>query len=227
MALEDEGSFKLLQKEGVLFIELATDGKKSLRVCVDFLSKDLDYRRSQGMGKKQLFAKALGLNHQVETALDLTAGFGVDAFVMSCYGLKVTSLERDPVLFKLLDNGRERALKDPDLASQIEDKLQFVAAEAFEFLKQQADKSVDLVFFDPMYPEKKKSALAKKEMQVLQKILPAPCEQEQRNILAEAFRVARKRVVVKRPPKAPPIRQRPSLSFSGKAVRYDIYLSPR
>jgi 16S rRNA (guanine1516-N2)-methyltransferase len=74
-----------------------------------------------------------------------------------------------------------------------------------------------------MFPERRKSALVKKELQLLQ-LLAQPDSAPER-LLAAALEVARQRVVVKRPLKAPCLTAlSPSHSLSGKTVRFDVYL---
>jgi len=84
----------------------------------------------------------------------------------------------------------------------------------------------DAVYLDPMFPPKrKKSAAVNKEMRLLRELvgddLDAP------DLLEVARGVARERVVVKRPDHAPPLAPYPSMSFLGKLVRYDVYLTRR
>ena len=80
----------------------------------------------------------------------------------------------------------------------------------------------DVIYIDPMYPERKKSALVKKEMQILQRLHGEDDGNEQ--LLALALRYARKRVVVKRPINAEILSDiKPNTSVRSKKTRYDIY----
>jgi 16S rRNA (guanine1516-N2)-methyltransferase len=79
----------------------------------------------------------------------------------------------------------------------------------------------DVVFLDPMYPEKKK-ALAKREMQMLQQLLGGPASDDA-ELLEIARSIARRRVVVKRPPQAPPLAPAPHHVLETKLVRFDVY----
>ena len=78
----------------------------------------------------------------------------------------------------------------------------------------------DVIYLDPMYPEKKKKAESKKKMQVLHQIEP-PCQDE--IDLMEAARVANPtKIVIKRPPEADYLAGvTPTYSVERKAVRYD------
>ena len=78
----------------------------------------------------------------------------------------------------------------------------------------------DVVYLDPMFPARQKSAAVKKKFQLLHH-LECPCANEE-ELMAAALSVCPRKVVVKRPPKAPHLAGiKPSHSIEGKAVRYD------
>ena len=81
----------------------------------------------------------------------------------------------------------------------------------------------DVVYLDPMFPLRKRSALAKKEMRVLRRLVGD--DEDAGELLEVARRAARRRVVVKRTPEAPPLAAAPTMSYRGKLVRYDVYLA--
>jgi 16S rRNA (guanine1516-N2)-methyltransferase len=79
----------------------------------------------------------------------------------------------------------------------------------------------DVIYLDPMFSARRKSsALPKKPAQVLQALAVAGGEAK----LLAAARRSVGRVVVKRPQDGPPIEADPTLVFSGRLVRYDVYL---
>ena len=79
----------------------------------------------------------------------------------------------------------------------------------------------DLIYLDPMFPERKKSALVKKKFQLLHYLeRPAADEQE---LLQAALSARPKKIVIKRPLKGPDLGgQKPSYRIRGKAIRYDV-----
>ena len=84
----------------------------------------------------------------------------------------------------------------------------------------------DVVFLDPMFPERTKSAAVKKKFQLLHH-LERPCDNEG-ELLDAALAARPRKVVIKRPPKGSWLAgARPSHSVAGKAVRYDVIVSPR
>ena len=85
------------------------------------------------------------------------------------------------------------------------------------------DGAPDVVYLDPMFPERRKSAAVKKKFQLIHH-LEAPCQDEDA-LLAAAISAAPRKVVVKRPAKGPNLAGvKPSHSLAGKAVRYDVIL---
>lgn len=206
-----------------------TDGRLSLfskenpksPVSVDWIEWDRALRRTSGYSSKSLLARALGLR-KGDGVWDLTAGLGGDTLVLCGLGFRVTAVEQSPVVYELLMDGWSRA-KDtlPFLAD-----LRILNLDARDFLRDKANPRPRAIYLDPMYPDKKKSSLPKKEMQILQKLLGPDTQGE--DLFREAIKTAGERVVVKRPLDAPELRApdvslRPTHSFRGKSVRLDMY----
>ena len=86
-------------------------------------------------------------------------------------------------------------------------------------------KRPDVIYLDPMFPERQKSGLVKKKFQLIH-YLEAPAENEE--VLMQATIDARPfKIVVKRPAKGPYLAGlKPSYSLDGKAIRYDCYVFP-
>ena len=81
----------------------------------------------------------------------------------------------------------------------------------------------DVIYLDPMYPEHGTNALPHKEMRWLRELVGEDTDADA--LLAPALLLARKRVVVKRPLKAPDLAGvAPHHRHRGRAVRFDVYL---
>ncbi len=192
-------------------------------VCVDFASDAMQYRQKQGSIKNEAIAKAIGLKGNKSCqVLDATAGLGRDSFVLASLGANVTLLERSNVVAALLDNGLSRALQDSnaaDIASRMALQFTTISALAGEATQPQ----FDAVYLDPMFPHKKKTALVKKEMRLLQQLLGA--DEDASELLEPALALASNRVVVKRPDYAPYLADKtPSMQIKSKKHRFDVYL---
>ena len=86
----------------------------------------------------------------------------------------------------------------------------------------------DVVLLDPMFPPRKKSALVKKKLQLLQ-LVEQPCPDEAA-LLEAALVLAPRKIVIKRPRNGPPLAGvAPTYSLAGRAVRFDclVPLPPR
>jgi 16S rRNA (guanine1516-N2)-methyltransferase len=165
--------------------------------------------------------------------LDLTAGLGADAYRLAAAGHRVCAAERDPVVFALLVTAWEEACRAGRVAPAIAARLDFVHADAVSLLAslELADAGARFgaggpvgVYLDPMYPPPRKaSALPRRELQVLRRLIGASDGVE--TLLARA-RAAAARVVLKRPHHAPALASGASFVVESKLVRFDVYLDP-
>ncbi len=194
-------------------------------VWADFLGGAVGHRHRFGGGRGQTIARAVGLKAGASpSVIDATAGLGRDAFVLASLGCSVRMIERSPVVAALLNEGLVQAARDSGLAAWVSDRLQLHQGDAAVLLSQLCTaQSADVVYLDPMYPHRKKSALVKKEMRVFRQILGDDLDADA--LLSVARSCARKRVVVKRPKGAEPLAGvKPGLELAGKSTRYDVYL---
>jgi 16S rRNA (guanine1516-N2)-methyltransferase len=212
--------------DGTLSIHLNTDNTV-LILAIDFVGGKSQHRRQYGGGKNQPLAKACGLDkHPQWTIFDATAGLGRDAFVLASLGAKVTLCEQHPALYALLLDAMHRASEDTDVCHIVE-RMQCVHHDSISYLKN-IDTSQplrpDVIYLDPMYPERKKSAKIKKEMQILQELVEHTASNN--GLLDMALKTAKYRVVVKRPKSAPALDEnRPSYTVSSVNTRYDVYVA--
>jgi len=157
--------------------------------------------------------------------VDATAGLGEDSFLLAATGFTVTLYERDAVIAALLSDALERAQRDEDLC-EIARRMTLVEGDgeaALRAMKASPETSPDVVYLDPMFPERRKSAAVKKKLQLMQ-LLEQPCVDE-REFLDAAFEASPRKIVVKRPAKGPHLADaKPSYALAGKAVRFDVYV---
>lgn len=192
-------------------------------ISVNFTSGKYAHRRHYGGGKSQLIAKAIGLSSlKAPTVLDLTAGLGQDAFVMACLGCKVHMLERSPIIAALVADALARAAADPSFSNLT---LQLTVTDSLKYLKTLSPTEYpEVIYIDPMFPSRTKSALVKKEMRVLRAIVGE--DPDANLLLAHARQVAKKRIVVKRPRLAPNLDdQVPDVVYRGQSSRFDVYMA--
>jgi 16S rRNA (guanine1516-N2)-methyltransferase len=190
-------------------------------VSASFLQGKTTHRLMFGGGKGQMIAKAVGLNKGVNPiVLDATAGLAQDAFVLASLGCQVTMLERSPVVAELVAVALEEA-RSSEIAD-IVSRMNLLAVDACAWLREQTEAVADVIYLDPMYPHRDKTALVKKEMRLFHTLVGETADDAQ--LLAAALEKARYRVVVKRPRKGETIAGRqPAHQIIGKSCRYDIY----
>ncbi|WP_137940019.1 class I SAM-dependent methyltransferase [Chitinivorax sp. B] len=208
-------------------LELRTLGKGAPGpIYVDFVEGANAHRRKFGGGRGQLLPKAAGLKGDyLPHVVDATAGLGRDAFVLASLGCQVTMIERSPIAFALLRDGLQRAQAATDV-TDIAARMMLIRANATEWLGQIApDQRPDVVVVDPMFPDRGKAALAKKEMQAFQVLIGDDLDAE--CLLEAALGAARRRVIVKRPRLADIISgAKPSTQIIGQSTRFDVYVRP-
>lgn len=197
------------------------DEPKLGAIKVDFVEGAVAHRRKFGGGRGQDIAKAVGLKHGFTPhVLDATAGLGRDAFVLAGLGCQLTLLERMPVVAALLDDGLERARLNHEVAD-IANNMQLIHGTPLD--KLDLTIAPDVVYLDPMYPHREKSAAIKKEMRIFQSLVGEDLDAD--GLLEPALALAKYRVVVKRPSYAPPLAdKKPSMSIKMKKNRFDVYV---
>ncbi len=179
--------------------------------------------RPDRLGRELLVRAARVRGVEAPTAVDATAGLGEDSLLLAAAGFTVTMFEKDPVIAALLRDALERAANEPQLAEVVA-RMELVEGDSVAGLSRLGF-SPDVVFLDPMFPERTKSAAVKKKFQLLHH-LERPCDNEE-ELLDAALAVRPRKIVIKRPPKGPWLAgAKPSHSLAGKAVRYDVLVPP-
>lgn len=194
-------------------------------VAVEFGSAAMRHRRKGG--QNELLGKAVGIGKKSELrVLDATAGLGRDSWVLADLGCLVTLAERHLLVQEMLRSGIEEAhsSEDPWLR-EVVSRLEMHLGDARTLPEERAG-LFDVIYLDPMFPARSKSASVKKEMALFQAILEGSDEgADSDELLLWALTQSVARVVVKRPAKAPPLATRkPSHVIAGKAIRYDVYV---
>lgn len=200
-----------------------TNEKKFNPFFIDFLSGKIRYRSKQAGRAKELLVRAMGVNPGYHPKIiDATAGLGRDSFILATVGYEVTMLERSAIIFSLLEDALERAKEDPQVSS-IVNRLHLIHDDALNWFKSLPSQAYpEIIYLDPMFPKRQKSASSKKEMTILQNLLG-----NEANIdifLETALACATSRVVIKRPRLAPIYQYQPNFFLMGKSSRFDIHL---
>ncbi|MDI9347627.1 MAG: class I SAM-dependent methyltransferase [Methylacidiphilales bacterium] len=162
--------------------------------------------------KKQPLFRAMNSAKNTSTKLvDLCAGFANDASIFFRWGYKLTLIEQHPAIayaLKLTCKNNQVQL--------IEDNCQYHMHDLAQ--------TNDIFYLDPMYHKKETSAKSQGHAQLLQQ-LTATLEDNANQLLLASLQTRIKRIVIKRPRKAPYLAQKtPTVSYTGTTTRYDVYI---
>ena len=199
---------------------LLLDGKLS-ELSFDLAEGEVAFRATRVSKSNEVVAKALGVKpHYRPTVLDATAGMGRDSLIMAMLGCTVEMQERNQPIFYLLENALQRFEKQGG-PRELVGELCLSNQNSIENL---SEINAEVIYLDPMFPERKKSALVKKEMRLFKLLAGEDLDAD--NLLIEALKSNAKRVVVKRPKGAPLLAgKKPSHEINAKKFRYDVYLT--
>lgn len=226
-------SDELLAKAELLAQTLGFTLNKNAELClfVDFhklalkipgfslLSPDFSastWSRRHSEGKKQGLIRACKPSPGVKI-FDTTAGWGRDAAVLASFGAEVLMIERHPVMGCLLRDALQRQTSQD--AEQL--NLSLCISDAYTYLSNlKPNEYPDIIYIDPMHPERSKSALVKKDMQALQFMIGP--DQDSLELVKMAISRVKQRVIVKWPQKVAGL-LKTNNSIENKTVRFDIY----
>lgn len=212
-------NFRLFRKDNVLYLQ-SIQNKNWLPFFIDFSSNEIIRRKNQ-MNNSQEVSKAVGIKKDFKPKiLDTTAGQGRDSFLLASLGCEITMLERNSIIFLLLNNAIENAKNNLELADII-NRMTLINQDSIEFLKNNKE-YFDVIYIDPMFPKSNKSRLVKKDMQIFREIVGDDLDSTE--LLKYALQQNTKRVVVKRMINSPFINNlKPNFQIKGKTTRFDVY----
>ena len=216
---DHQATFEFLNEK--LILNLLLDGKPN-QLIFDFADGEVGFRAARVSKANEVVSRAIGCKpYYRPKVLDATAGMGRDSLIMALLGCEVILFERNFAIFQLLQNALEH-FKQQENYSEVSERITLIqknSIDSFSDLDQ-----VDVIYLDPMFPSRKKSALVKKEMRLFK--LLAGEDSDADSLLVNALKSSAKRVVVKRPKGAPLLAgKKPSHEIVAKKFRYDVYLT--
>ena len=142
--------------------------------------------------------------------LDACAGFGLDGLILA-QRHEVTMVDRAPIVHVL----------QTELCARAGEKVAHLLGVAEQHMHEDA---WDVIYLDPMFPARSKTALPKLAMQHLRALAQTTSPAGLDALLEQARETAIERVVLKRRAKDP-VAGKPSFSLRGRTVRFDVYQS--
>jgi 16S rRNA (guanine1516-N2)-methyltransferase len=209
-----------LDKEGSPSLFVSTKGLTLKIPGFSLLSADFNmstWAKRKAEGKKQGVVRACKPTNSLKI-IDATAGWGKDAAILASFGSEVLMLERDPIMAALLEDALSR--QTPSDKDNL--PLSFKTCNSLVYLTNLATVDFpDVIYIDPMHPQRTKTALVKKDMYVLQEMIGADADALE--LIQLAITRVKRRVVVKWPQKLKSL-LKADASIEGKTVRFDVYL---
>lgn len=218
---------------GLLYLKVSRDGLSLMRDGMELRPDFAEMlpRIKQGALQREMLVKAARVKGvEAPRAVDATAGLGEDSLLLAAAGFTVTLCEADPVIAALLEDALARASAHEVLGPIVE-RMHLVAGDsriALERAGASTGAQPDVVYLDPMFPGRTKSAAVKKKFQLIHG-LERPTEPlDEESLLQAALAAHPRKVVIKRPVKGPYLAGvKPSHAIAGKAVRYDCIVPSR
>lgn len=132
------------------------------------------------------------IKEKEQSILDCTMGLAGDSILLSYYGHKVISLEKNNIIHLITTNGLKNYISPNVEINKAMRKIKTYNVDCLDYLKNCPDASFDIIYFDPMFSHNIT------ESRNLEGILPlADTTFPYEEFIKEAKRVARKKIIVK------------------------------
>jgi 16S rRNA (guanine1516-N2)-methyltransferase len=216
--LPKAGSFLCLASEKLTFNSYLDDELRSLNI--DFLSGPIGWRLNRSEHEKHI-KKALGKSLDSLNIFDATAGMLSDAMIFLSLGHQVVACEQSKIIFLLIRDACERAKTSLPFL----DNLTLLNGDARDIYNEKKDINFDVIYLDPLYPKTSKASKGSGEIDLLRKIIDLEGIEDAGDSIFHTFQSADcKKIILKRPIKAPLICNKINYQIKGKSTRFDIYI---
>ena len=205
-----------LEKEkDILYIKSKNNNWKPFYIEFNSLLKRLN--------QKETIIKAFGIKKNYKpNILDTTAGLGRDSFILASQGCYITMIERNPIIYILLNNALKNSINNSNLKNIIK-KMNLIYNDSINFLLHNKIENIDIIYIDTMFPKTNKDRLVKKNMQIFQNIIEN--DTDDKELLNISLKQNVKKVIVKRLLKMNYINNlKPNFEIKGTKIRFDIYI---
>ena len=205
-----------LEKEkDILYIKSRNNNWKPFYIEFNSLLKRLN--------QKETIIKAFGIKKTYKpNILDTTAGLGRDSFILASQECSITMIERNPIVYILLNNALKNSIKDFSLKDIIK-RMNLIYSDSITFLLHNKIENIDIIYIDTMFPKTNKDRLVKKNMQIFQNIIKN--DTDDKELLNISLKQNVKKVIVKRLLKMNYINNlKPNIEIKGTKIRFDVYI---
>lgn len=204
--------------------------------AVDFLAPQIHFR-TKGGTDSEFIVKAFSVaksDRPKFRILDLTGGWGLDSYLLFRAGFQVKTIEQNPFVFQLLEDGIRRLKLDPRVSEESRNRWQCYQGDSADYISKF---EVDGVFLDPMFEVTSKSIKSsnRKSIVLLRELIGISQElsSDSQNQLINAVADKKfRKVVIKGPDRNQRSAEISKLflergyttrSLEGKSARFDIF----
>ncbi|MFK8138736.1 MAG: class I SAM-dependent methyltransferase [Bdellovibrionales bacterium] len=219
-----ELELKAIEETGKQTVWLDYD-QRGLRVALDDLDLRVNYvsgpiaeRVRRANRSKELIYKAVGKVDGL--VLDGTAGLGRESLLLQRLGYNVCAFEKNPYVYTLISNALGELFEHKSIVAA-KQKLKIHFGCFSEFNRLGLD-NLELIYLDPMFPDRTKKAKVKKEMQVFHRLCGT--NDEAALMIDMAYGLKPKKIVVKRPKTSEILlpKLKPKL-YGNDSLRFEVY----
>ena len=212
------GSFLSLDNEMLAFNTYLDGELRSLNI--DFLSGPIGWRLNRSQHEKHI-KKALGKGLNSLNIFDATAGMLADTMIFLSLGHQVIACEQSKIIYLLIRDACERAKASLPFL----DNLMLLNGDARDIYNEKKDIDFDVIYLDPLYPKTMKASKGSGEIDLLRRIIDLEGIEDAGDSIFNTFQSANcKKIILKRPIKAPLICNKINYQIKGKSTRFDIYI---
>lgn len=188
-----------------------------IKTCLNWQS--LQQRIVSSGKNNELLLKACKLNQEM-TAIDGTAGFGIDGLILASTGAKVTLIEQNPIVFLMLIFEKIKMSQHKNWQKLME-RITIVFGDSNKIINDGIKH--DLIYLDPMFPNGSYKGAVNKNMQILHAMVNPPTSDDELRLFDAAIAKCDK-LIIKRPLSAPNFADKlPNQSFNNEVIRFDVY----
>ena len=216
----------VLHVEDEIYLSLDDSKISDKDFKIDVFNEKLLWRLNHSGKNSEAVCRAVMGKISKPIVFDATAGLGRESLILQSAGATVYMFERNPVIWLLLVCAIRKAQNSEEILSKLKNGLPILCSYGSvkdNLANGTISEKPDVVYYDPMFPERSKSALVKKDMRVFHELVGFDTDTvEYANYL---LTVAAHHVVVKRPSGEAPLELnvRRSSFVDGKACRFDCY----
>ena len=186
---------------------------------IDIQKGALGWRLARAKHETHL-KKAIGKTDRPLRILDATAGLLGDSMIMLALGHSVTAYEQSKILYTMLNNELNQ------ISETDSNLLNFKLINSNVCETNFNEKSFDIIYFDPMYPEDKASSARRSDLKKINSILKIEgLASDSESTFTYLRSIPKTKLIVKRPVKVDAFEGSINYQIKGKSVRFDIYLN--